>query len=78
MEPPKLLESESIETPWEGSSTDLPASASVRVATASYISQMAGELAKLARRAEIDILANLLARAQIEAELWSRGVPAKD
>jgi hypothetical protein len=62
----------------EGSSSDLPASSLSIISTAAYISQIAGELATLARNAEIHILAYLLARAQIEAELWSRGVPAKD
>jgi hypothetical protein len=61
----------------EGSSTDLPASGLVTISTAVYISQIAGELAALARAADIHILAYLLARAQIEAELWARGAPAK-
>jgi len=49
-----------------------------KIATAIYISQIAGELATLARNAEIHVLTYLLARAQIEAELWSRGIPVKD
>jgi hypothetical protein len=67
-------ESESI----EGSPTGLPAAAILAVSTATYISQIAGELATLARNAEIHLLTYLLARAQIEAELWSHGVPARE
>jgi hypothetical protein len=40
--------------------------------TAAYIAQMTGELANLANGARIQGLAHLLARAQLEAELWSR------
>ena len=40
--------------------------------TAAYIAQMTGELANLANGARIQSLAHLLARAQLEAELWSR------
>jgi hypothetical protein len=40
--------------------------------TAAYIAQMTGELAKIANGARIQSLAHLLARAQLEAELWSR------
>ncbi len=40
--------------------------------TAAYIAQMTGELANLASGARIASLAHLLARAQLEAELWSR------
>ncbi|HUI20305.1 MAG TPA: hypothetical protein VLZ74_04605 [Methylocella sp.] len=40
--------------------------------TAAYIAQMTGELATLANGARIASLAHLLARAQLEAELWSR------
>lgn len=40
--------------------------------TAAYIAQMTGELATLANGARISSLAHLLARAQLEAELWSR------
>ena len=43
------------------------------ISTAKYISQLVGELATLARNAEIDILVYLLLRAQIEAELWAQG-----
>ncbi len=37
-----------------------------------YIAQMTGELANLANGAPIASLAGLLARAQLEPELWSR------
>lgn len=40
--------------------------------TAAYIAELAGELAALASGARIANLAELLARAQLEAELWSR------
>jgi hypothetical protein len=40
--------------------------------TAAYIAQMTGELANLANGARFKNLAHLLARAQLEAELWSR------
>jgi hypothetical protein len=40
--------------------------------TAAYIAQMTGELANLANGARFQSLAHLLARAQLEAELWSR------
>jgi hypothetical protein len=40
--------------------------------TAAYIAQMTGELANLANGARFESLAHLLARAQLEAELWSR------
>lgn len=40
--------------------------------TAAYIAQMTGELATLANGARISSVAHLLARAQLEAELWSR------
>ncbi len=40
--------------------------------TATYIAQMTGELANLANGARFESLAHLLARAQLEAELWSR------
>jgi hypothetical protein len=40
--------------------------------TAAYIAQMTGELVNLANGARIESLAHLLARAQLEAELWSR------
>lgn len=40
--------------------------------TAAYIAQMTGELATLANGARFQNLAHLLARAQLEAELWSR------
>ncbi|WGJ13436.1 hypothetical protein QEV83_12075 [Methylocapsa sp. D3K7] len=40
--------------------------------TATYIAQMTGELANLANGARFQSLAHLLARAQLEAELWSR------
>lgn len=40
--------------------------------TAAYIAQMTGELASLANGARFQSLAHLLARAQLEAELWSR------
>jgi hypothetical protein len=39
--------------------------------TAAYIAQLAGELATLANGARFANLALLLARAQLEAELWS-------
>jgi len=70
--------SESNEETAEDQSTGLPASMFEKIATAIYISQIAGELATLARNAEIHVLTYLLARAQIEAELWSRGIPVKD
>jgi hypothetical protein len=40
--------------------------------TAAYIAQLTGELALLANGAHFPTLAQLLARAQLEAELWSR------
>jgi hypothetical protein len=40
--------------------------------TAAYIAELTGELAVLANGARIAPLAQLLARAQLEAELWSR------
>jgi hypothetical protein len=40
--------------------------------TAAYIAQLTGELALLANEARFPTLAQLLARAQLEAELWSR------
>lgn len=40
--------------------------------TAAYIAQLTGELATLANGARFANLALLLARAQLEAELWSR------
>ncbi|HXW71657.1 MAG TPA: hypothetical protein VEK34_09470 [Methylocella sp.] len=40
--------------------------------TAAYIAQMTGELANLATGARFQSLAHLLARAQFEAEIWSR------
>ena len=40
--------------------------------TAAYIAQMTGEFANLANGARFESLAHLLARAQLEAELWSR------
>jgi hypothetical protein len=40
--------------------------------TAAYIAQLTGELAALANGARFANLAQLLARAQLEAELWSR------
>ena len=40
--------------------------------TAAYIAQLSGELAALASGARFSNLAQLLARAQLEAELWSR------
>ncbi|MDQ6703357.1 MAG: hypothetical protein M3Z96_09790 [Pseudomonadota bacterium] len=40
--------------------------------TAAYIAQLTGELAALANGARFANLAHLLARAQLEAELWSR------
>jgi hypothetical protein len=39
--------------------------------TAAYIAQLTGELATLAKGARFSNLALLLARAQLEAELWS-------
>ncbi|MGA7385070.1 MAG: hypothetical protein WBW81_10420 [Methylocella sp.] len=39
--------------------------------TAAYIAQLTGELATLANGARFANLALLLARAQLEAELWS-------
>jgi len=39
--------------------------------TAAYIAQLTGELATLANGARFANLAHLLARAQLEAELWS-------
>lgn len=39
--------------------------------TAAYIAQLSGELATLANGARFASLALLLARAQLEAELWS-------
>jgi hypothetical protein len=39
--------------------------------TAAYIAQLTGELATLANGARFANLAVLLARAQLEAELWS-------
>lgn len=39
--------------------------------TAAYIAQLTGELAALANGARFANLALLLARAQLEAELWS-------
>ncbi len=40
--------------------------------TAAYIAELSGELAALASGARFSNLAQLLARAQLEAELWSR------
>jgi hypothetical protein len=40
--------------------------------TAAYIAQLSGKLAALASGARFSNLAQLLARAQLEAELWSR------
>jgi hypothetical protein len=40
--------------------------------TVAYIAQLTGELALLANGARFPTLAQLLARAQLEAELWSR------
>ncbi|MCI0599977.1 MAG: hypothetical protein L0Y50_13575 [Beijerinckiaceae bacterium] len=40
--------------------------------TAAYIADLSGELAALASGARFSNLAQLLARAQLEAELWSR------
>jgi hypothetical protein len=40
--------------------------------TAAYIAELTGELAILANGARFPTLAQLLARAQLEAELWSR------
>src|ERR1019366_6783120 len=40
--------------------------------TAAYIAKMTGELANIANGARFQSLAHLLARAQLEAELWSR------
>lgn len=40
--------------------------------TAAYIAELSGELRALAGRAGIAPLEQLLARAQLEAELWSR------
>ncbi|HLG96454.1 MAG TPA: hypothetical protein VKX49_09105 [Bryobacteraceae bacterium] len=58
--------------PTAGKDVDQPARIMARSSTASYISQMACELAQLARAAQIPSLADMLTRAQIEAELWSR------
>jgi len=41
--------------------------------TAAYIAELSGELAALASGARFSNLAQLLARAQLEAEIWSRG-----
>lgn len=43
--------------------------------TAAYIAELTGELAALANGARFANLALLLARAQLEAELWSRQGP---
>jgi hypothetical protein len=40
--------------------------------TAAYIAELSGELAALASGARFSNLARLLAKAQLEAELWSR------
>jgi hypothetical protein len=40
--------------------------------TAAYIAELSGELVKLAHKARFTSLAQLLARAQLEAELWAR------
>lgn len=40
--------------------------------TAAYIAELSGELAALASGARFPNLAQLLSRAQLEAELWSR------
>jgi hypothetical protein len=40
--------------------------------TAAYIAELTGELAILANGARFPTLAQLLSRAQLEAELWSR------
>jgi hypothetical protein len=40
--------------------------------TAAYIAELSGELAALASGARFANLAQLLARAQLEAQLWSR------
>lgn len=40
--------------------------------TAAYIAELSGELVKLAQKARFASLAQLLARAQLEAELWAR------
>ncbi len=40
--------------------------------TAAYIAELSGELAALASGARFSNLAQLLAKAQLEAELWSR------
>ncbi|MCI0466597.1 MAG: hypothetical protein L0Y57_06275 [Beijerinckiaceae bacterium] len=40
--------------------------------TAAYIAELSGELAAMASGARFPNLADLLARAQLEAELWAR------
>lgn len=40
--------------------------------TAAYIAELSGELAAMASLARFSSLAQLLAKAQLEAELWSR------
>lgn len=56
----------------EGSPTELAPGTSVEAAVGLYIAQLCGELAQMAAKAEYNGLANLLFRAQIEAELWAR------
>ncbi|HET6376798.1 MAG TPA: hypothetical protein VFG05_00585 [Methylocella sp.] len=46
--------------------------AGAKESTAAYIAELSGELVKLAHKAHFTSLAQLLARAQLEAELWAR------
>jgi hypothetical protein len=49
---------------------ELTAGPDIEAAIGDYIAQLCGELAQMAAKAEYNSLANLLFRAQIEAELW--------
>jgi|GEM_PF-2485232 hypothetical protein len=54
----------------EESPPELTAGPDIEAAIGDYIAQLCGELAQMAAKAEYNSLANLLFRAQIEAELW--------
>jgi hypothetical protein len=68
----QTTEAGSYERAEEDSPTELSPGTSVDTAIGIYIAQLCGELAQMAAKDEFDILANVLFRAQIEAELWAR------
>jgi hypothetical protein len=70
--PRQTTEAGSYERAEEESPTELASGTSVEAAIGIYIAQLCGELAHMAAKDEFNILANLLFRAQIEAELWAR------